>query len=181
MAETSDPATHDRNAGAIEYQQWEISLIGERDPAEVQAKLPAQVRRLIESAGASVAQRPSPDAWSAAEVLAHLVDTEIIYSARYRYIVAHEDPPLPGYDPELLIARLHPRIDEENLADLLATLTVLRAANVALWNRLSIAERHRVGVHAERGRETIDTAFRQVAGHGLLHLEQMRDALAAAV
>src|SRR5437868_5305185 len=115
MTEASDRTTQD----PVAYREWEISLIGEGDPAEVQAELPAQLRELLATGGDAATRRPAADAWSPLEVAAHLVDTEIIYSARYRYIVAHDQPPLVGYDPELLMARLHPHIDAENLPLLL--------------------------------------------------------------
>jgi DinB superfamily len=167
-----DPVTRARA-----FQQWEISLIGDRKPAEVQEELPARLSKLMEQAGPDAVMRPEPDGWSPLEVLAHLVDTEIPYAARYRYILAHDDPPLVGFDPDLVMARLHPRIEDEDPAALLELLATLRRANVALWRGTGEDDRARVAIHPERGPESLDTEFRQIAGHGVLHLDQIARAL----
>jgi hypothetical protein len=71
------------------------------------------------------------------------------------------------------------RHNEADPDDLLRLLAALRASNLRLWRGASDQERARLGIHAERGPESFDLTFRLGAGHGLLHLEQMRDTLAA--
>ena len=95
-------------------------------------------------------------------------------SARYRWILAHDEPPLVGYDQEKWVERLHNDDDPE---ELLALFEALRRANLALWSRSSPAERARVGIHEERGPESYELTFRLIAGHDRNHLEQARRAL----
>ena len=127
-----DDPSWDPVSRARAFQQWEIALIGARDPEEVQAELPERLGNLVRDAGPRLAERPEPDEWSPLEVLAHLADTEILYAARYRYILAHDDPPLVGFDPDLLAERLHPRPQDEDVGLLLDVLSTLRRANLAL-------------------------------------------------
>jgi hypothetical protein len=54
----------------------------------------------------------------------------------------------------------------------------LRRANLALWARATPSDRARVGLHAERGPETLDLSFRLIAGHDRFHLDQARRGLA---
>jgi hypothetical protein len=40
-----------------------------------------------------------------------------------------------------------------------------------------VADRARVGIHRERGRESFDLSFRMLAGHDRVHMAQARAAL----
>ncbi|MFB3737428.1 MAG: hypothetical protein ACE14W_00505 [Candidatus Velamenicoccus archaeovorus] len=57
---------------------------------------------------------------------------------------------------------------------LLPAFEALRRADLAPWAGTSEVERARVGIHAERGPESLDRSFRLIAGH-----DQARRALAA--
>jgi hypothetical protein len=104
-----------------------------------------------------------------------VVDAEIVMSGRYRWILAHDEPPLIGYDQDLWVDRLHG--DDVDAEELLRVFGPLRAANVALWRRTSEGEHARVGMHAERGPESYDLSFRMIAGHDRFHLAQARRAV----
>jgi DinB superfamily len=176
MTFTPPPSPHPVE-DASGYQRHLLGLLGDDDPADVQAASPAAWRALIAEAGDAVAQRPGVEEWSVLECLGHAFDAEIVSSARYRWILAHDEPPLAGYDQDLWVDRQrHEEDDPEMLA---AALGALRAANVALWSRSSAKERARVGHHAERGPESYDLTFRLLAGHDRFHLAQAGRALEA--
>ena len=159
------------------YQQHLLGLLGPDDPAGVQASSPAAWRALLEEAGDLVRERPEAGEWSVLECLGHASDAEIVYAGRYRWILAHDEPPLIGYDQDLWVQRL--RHGDDDPAELLSIFESLRAANRALWERTSEEERARVGMHAERGPESLDLSFRLIAGHDRFHLAQARRALDA--
>jgi len=172
------PTSPDPVAEPTAYQDHLLGLLGADDPAEVQAGAVDAWRVLLADAGELAAVRPEPDEWSVVECLGHAVDAEVVTAARYRWILAHDEPPLLGYDQDLWVDRLHAgRHDDPE--DLLAILEPLRRANVALWRRSSEEERARVGVHAERGRESFELLFRILAGHDRFHLAQAGRALSA--
>jgi hypothetical protein len=100
-----------------------------------------------------------------------------VCAGRYRWILAHDEPPLIGYDQDLWVDRLNHGKDVP--AKLLALFEALRAANLALWSRSTPGQRARVGMHAERGPESYDLTFRMLAGHDRFHLAQARRALDA--
>jgi DinB superfamily len=159
------------------YQQYLLDLLGGDDPAVVQERTLQALQALLAEAGDDAATRPAPGEWSVLGCLAHLADAELVMSARYRFVLAHDEPPLIGYDQDLWVDRLHGERPEA--AELLALFEPLRRANVALWRGTSEADRARVGMHAERGPESLDLSFRMIAGHDRFHLAQARRALDA--
>jgi hypothetical protein len=159
------------------YQAHLLGLLGRDDPAEVQTATAGAWRALVEEAADRVRERPEPDEWSVLECLGHAADAEIVYAGRYRWIVAHDEPPLIGYDQDLWVQRLRHRDDDPER--LLALFTALRQANLAFWEKSTPPERARIGRHAERGPESLDLSFRLIAGHDRFHLAQARRALDA--
>jgi hypothetical protein len=172
VTDTVDPV-----ATPADYQRLVLSFLGADDPAAVQAATPAAVRALIDDAGVLVRERPEPGEWSVLECLGHLVDGELIVSARYRWIVAEDEPDIVGYDQALWVDAL--RHGDDDPAALLALFDALRGANLDLWSRLPITDRERIGRHRERGPESYDMTFRLAAGHDRLHLAQANQALEA--
>lgn len=170
------PTSPDPITDAAGYQRHLLSLLGDDDPASVQASTPPALRRLVEEAGPALTVHPEPGEWSALECIGHIVDAEIVMSARYRWVLAHDEPTLIGYDQDLWIQRLHQDDDLEQLLDLF---DALRLANVTLWARTPKELRARVGMHQERGPESYDLAFRMIAGHDRFHMAQAGRAVAA--
>jgi hypothetical protein len=181
---TSDPTDVDAaldskpdpvNAGDA-YRSLLLGLLGDRDAAEVQEQLPQQVAAILDQAGPDVRTKPAPGEWSVVELLGHLLDAETVMSGRYRWILAHDEPPILPYDQDLWVDRL--RHQDDDPEEMMALLTALRRANLALWARTPRHQRDRVGHHAERGAESFDIMFRMLGGHDLFHLGQMRRTLA---
>jgi hypothetical protein len=161
------------------YQQHLLDLLGDDDPAEVQVATPARLRTLLDEAGDDLRAMPEPGEWSVFGCLAHVTDAEVVMSGRYRWVLAHDEPPLLGYDQDLWVDHLHTEAAQESPESLLAVFEPLRRANIELWQRTPVASRSRVGQHAERGPESYDLAFRMLAGHDRFHLAQAERALAA--
>ncbi|HEY6567493.1 MAG TPA: DinB family protein [Actinomycetota bacterium] len=163
------------------YQQHLLGLLGDDDPAVVQAATPAALRALVAEAGEDLRRTPEPGEWSVFGCLAHLVDAELVMSGRYRWVIAHDDPPLIGYDQDLWVDRLHSGTGSttETTEELLAVFVPLREANLALWARTPEQQRARAGTHAERGPESYDLAFKMIAGHDRFHVAQAERALKA--
>jgi hypothetical protein len=172
------PSSPDPVSEPQAYQEHLLSLLGEDDPAAIQAQAPELWRSLVAEAGDRRHVRPAAKEWSVVECLGHAVDAEVVTSARYRWILAHDQPPLIGYDQDLWADKLHAGRDEDP-DELLMLLEPLRKANVALWTRSGDEDRARVGIHAERGPESLDLLFRMLAGHDRFHMAQARRALDA--
>jgi hypothetical protein len=159
------------------YQRHILALLGDDDPVLVQASTPSSLRALIVEAGDDLRTRPEPHEWSVLECAGHILDAEMVSTARYRWVVAEEEPRLIGYDQDLWVEAL--RHDRDDPGDLLAVFEVLRRWNLEMWSRSRPEQRARVGVHAERGRESYELIFKLIAGHDRFHLDQARRALDA--
>ena len=170
MGATPDPVQQ-----AAEYQRFILGKLGDDDAAEVQAATPATLRDIFSRAPDRLRARPEPSEWSVLETAGHMLDAEVVASARYRWILAQDEPRLVGYDQELWMTRL--RHDEEDPEQLLSLFEALREANLVLWSRSSSDDRARIGIHEERGPESYELTFRLIAGHDRNHLAQARAAL----
>ncbi|HUP54166.1 MAG TPA: DinB family protein [Methylomirabilota bacterium] len=178
-APAGDPAagTIDPVGSPEAYRRLILSYLGEEDPAVVQAATVARMRDLVRGAGDRLRDRPEPTEWSVIECLGHLVDSEIVASARQRWILAEDEPEIVGYEQDRWVDGLHHRDDDPD--ELIALFETLRASNLRLWAQTPIADRERFGRHRERGPESYGLIIRLGAGHDRFHLAQAERALAA--
>lgn len=98
MASTSP----DLLAAGRAYQQQLLALLGQDDPAEVAQATATAVQSLVKEAGSDLTRRPAAGEWSVLELVGHLVDAEIVMSGRYRWAISQDQPPLLGYDQDLM-------------------------------------------------------------------------------
>ncbi|HWA17246.1 MAG TPA: DinB family protein [Gemmatimonadales bacterium] len=149
-----------------------FEALGERDPTAVLRETPAALRQA--TAGLSDAHLRTPEApgkWSVIEVAQHLADSELVGGFRFRMVLAHDRPLLPGYDQDEWAARLNYR--NVKLADAIADYTALRQANLRLFAARAPTDFDRVMLHSERGEEGLGYMRRMYAGHDLVHLRQI--------
>jgi DinB superfamily len=140
-AEAALDAHVDPVARTSEYQQMLLGVLGDRDPAQVIATLPDRLEKLVAEAGQHLRERPAAGEWSPIEILGHLLDAEIVLAGRYRWILAHDEPPLIAYDQDLWVERL--RHQDDDPAEMLALFRALVRSHHRLWERTSEADRAR--------------------------------------
>jgi len=146
--------------------------LGDDDPVEAMAEAPDRLRRLIRGlTERQLATKPAPGKWSIKEILAHLADGEVILGSRYRFIGAHDRPPIQGYDQDAFAAKLGPL--NAKAADLIDDFAMVRAANLGLLERLPEKAWDRIGLHSERGEESIRKLVYMYAGHDRHHIAQV--------
>lgn len=160
------------------YTQLLINRVGDRSPLDVAAETPAALASFVAEHDVDVLRRrPSPDKWSAIEVLGHLVDTEWVFGQRTRAIACDDRPQIIGIDQDRWVATLgHQERDPHELVEEFRS---LRTINLAQWRRFDEALFDRVGRHNERGEESLATVRSLVAGHDLHHLAQLQAIVAA--
>ena len=166
-------------AAATTYVRALLDLLGPREPLDVLPELmPWLDRRLRGIPDARLRRPEAPGKWSVAAIVQHLADSELILAVRARLILSEDRPPIQGFDQDLWAERF--RYDEASIEIALAQLGGLRAANLALWRRLTPADLAREMLHSERGPESLGHLLRLMAAHDLVHRRQIDRVLGAA-
>jgi uncharacterized damage-inducible protein DinB len=135
---------------------------------------PRQLRQAV--AGMTREQllaRPVPGKWSTMEVLCHLADFDPILADRMKRVIAEDRPQLIGADEKRFASALayHQRDPEEELELFERTRTQM-ARILRTLNDDALA---RVGVHNERGPQTLEQLLATAAGHATHHLKFVAD------
>lgn len=111
-----------------------------------------------------------PGAWSVAQLVAHLLDADLVYADRIKRVLAEDEPLLAAFDEDRWIARMP--------ADALA-LPAIEGARLfrdhrkwtaRLLAQVGEAELRRHGVHSVLGRQTLAALLVKVNGHLDHHL-----------
>lgn len=163
-------------AGPAAYVRALIDTLGDRDPLEVYKTTTGKVRRLCQDLSGPQWNVPLGDGeWSAAQIVGHLIDVDIVYGFRFRLVLTEDEPAYPGYDEKLWSQLPHP----EPTA-LVPALAGLRAYNAALLTRTPRDRWQRRGTHGEQGGEQFGLMVAKIAGHDLAHLNQLARTVVAA-
>ena len=114
-------------------------------------------------------------AWSAAVVMSHLADAELVYGMRLRLILTEARPLLAAFDQNAWAERFGGLDDPR---DALNRWRVLRDANLRLLGSVDDDEWDRTGVHVQRGEMTVADVAGHLVDHDRNHLDQIRRTLA---
>lgn len=143
---------------------------------EMQRDAPRTLASLIAGATEEILSRPpAPGKWSVRAILAHMAEDELSSSSRYRQMIEHNGATLLGFDQDEW-ARLGD-YDSWSSREALEMFRLLREANLRMFARLTTEEWQRYGVHAERGRMTVEDLARHMAVHDAKHINQVRRCL----
>lgn len=159
-------------AEAKEYVAMLRDALGSRDPMEELESMPEALARAV--AGLTAEQEGTPEApgkWSVRQVVQHLADSELVGGFRFRMVLAHDAPELPGYDQDLWAERL--RYQDADISTALADFAVLRRSNLRHLRRATPDDLRRVSRHSERGDEPLGQMVWMYAGHDQVHLRQI--------
>ena len=174
---TSDRAAGDRPVAKrvetpAEYTRRILGYVEGKEPFSILEATAGRLRRIVErTADATLRRRPAPQRWSAAEIMAHLADSEIVFSYRLRMIIAHNGVPIQAFDQDEWATHL--RYDAIDPAESVDLFDATRTANLRILRRVDPRLHENYGMHSERGRETVSHLTRLYAGHDLNHLAQL--------
>jgi uncharacterized damage-inducible protein DinB len=163
---------NDTADGTSAYVNALLELLGDRDPLEVVRATPAALENAVAGLDRATLHRPErAGKWSIGQVVAHLADSELVWGYRMRRVLAEDRPTLTGYDQDRWADRLG--WAEAEVPESLAVLKAIRAGNLRLLARASATDLARVGLHNERGEESITRMLELYAAHDLVHLNQI--------
>jgi hypothetical protein len=113
---------------------------------------------------------PAPGKWSAAEIVCHLADCELVFGFRLRQTLAEDAHVIQPFDQDKW-AVTYPGISATRA---LNTFHALREWNLLLIEKALPAAADRSVTHPERGTMTFLTIVETMAGHDLNHLGQLQ-------
>lgn len=159
--------------GAEQYIEAVLELLGEEDPlAILRSTVSWCAEATAELTQEQLATPESSGKWSIAAVLQHLGDSELVWGYRLRKVLAEDRPVMTGFDQDLWANRLgYGAADREQALTMFGS---IREANLRLLAGASAEDLRRVGVHAERGEESVSHMVRLYAGHDLVHRRQLQ-------
>jgi len=141
-----------------------------RSAEEILAETADKIAEYLEVIGKDkAAVPPAPSKWSAAEIVSHLADCEIVFAFRLRQTLAEDEPTIQPFDQDKW-AKTYPGIPA-SLA--LEVFGALRKWNLQLIHHALPKAGHRKMTHPERGTMTFKTVVETIAGHDLNHLGQL--------
>jgi len=120
--------------------------------------------------GPNQQKSPAPGKWSAAEIVSHLADCEIVFAFRLRQTLAEDVPTIQPFDQDKW-ARVYPGVPASVA---LESFSGLRNWNLWLIRAAPPAASERKMTHPERGKMTFKTVVETMAGHDLNHLGQLQ-------
>jgi DinB superfamily len=130
-----------------------------------------KIAEYLEVIGPNQAKEPAPGKWSAAEIVCHLADCEMVFGFRLRQTLAEDEPTIEPFDQDKW-AKTYKGVPA-SLA--LETFGALRKWNLRLIEiTLPSAAANRKMTHPERGTMTFKTIVETMAGHDLNHLGQLK-------
>ncbi|MDE2506272.1 MAG: DinB family protein [Planctomycetota bacterium] len=114
------------------------------------------------------AARPGPGLWSIAELVAHLVDADLVHAERMKRIIVEDNPTLHNFDETAWVERLgsHALPITEGAALFAAN----RAYMATLMSMRPASDYARSGAHSLYGRKTLADELATLVNHLDYHL-----------
>ena len=145
--------------------------LGGRDPLEAMADSAVQFEQLTRAWTAEDFERAmAPGKWSARLILIHLAQSEIAFGSRARLALSTPDYASQNFDQDAWL----PYDEGISGQDATLALIALMHMNLAMYRRLSSAQRDTPFTHPQYGALTVDWIIHQQAGHHIHHLTQLQ-------
>ena len=153
-----------------ELNPYERFLDG-RPLEAILATTPGAIGALLEALGRDKSViSPVPGKWSAAEIVCHLADCEVVFGFRLRQTLAEDAPTVQPFDQDKWAATY----SGVPASQALHVFSALRGWNLRLIGAALPEAAERPVTHPERGTMTFLTLVETMAGHDLNHLGQLQ-------
>lgn len=161
----------------FEFWRRQIERLGAANPLDVLASTPDALDRIVAAhPPAQFTVPPAPGKWSGVEVMGHLVDIDIVFGFRSRTVLADATPSFAGIDQDRWVEAQRWR--DVAPGEIARRFRLLRSVNLETWSATTTEDRTRTGRHLDAGVDlSLDLLIRILAGHDLVHLDQLRAVL----
>ena len=144
--------------------------LGGRDLMMALVETPEQVRTLVEAmTPAHFARSYAPGKWSAARLLLHLAQCELVFNLRVRMALSADGYVVQPFDQDAWMSR-DPQADGP---EAFRAYYALRQFSLPLYRSLTPDELARPLTHPEYGGMVVQWVLESLAGHELHHLRHM--------
>ena len=117
--------------------------------------------------------RPVAGKWSTLEVVCHLADFDPIYTDRMKRVIAEERPTLLGADEKCFAAALV--YQDRDLEEELGIIAGARSQMARILRKLPDSALKRVGIHNERGEQTLEQLLTTIINHITHHVKFIKE------
>ncbi|GAB5535908.1 MAG: putative metal-dependent hydrolase [Rubricoccaceae bacterium] len=154
------------------YRAALLGLLGDSDPIAILRSTPTWISETAGRTSPGALHQPEREGkWSAADVIHHLADSDVVWSVRLRRVLAEERPALDGYNQDLWASTLG--YSHRPVGPSVELFGAARRMTLSLIAAATSENLQRVGVHGERGDESIAEMIRLYAGHDVAHRNQI--------
>ncbi len=108
-------------------------------------------------------------AWTIAELMAHLLDTELVFAERMKRVIAEDNPTLVSFDENRWALRLS--YPDSPVADAGSMIAMNRKWTSRILRTCSESDFARSGTHTEKGKMTLADLLAYVTNHLDHHLK----------
>lgn len=112
--------------------------------------------------------RPGPGAWSIAELVAHLVDSDLVAANRMKWVIAEDEPPLLNMEETAWVRSL--RSHDLPVEEAINLFAANRHWTTRILRGTPEADFARAGHHSQRGRMTLAEILSTYVNHLDHHL-----------
>ena len=127
---------------------------------------------LTGAAGREFDYSPAPDKWSIRQIMAHMVDSEMMGAGRMRRLIAEDNAQMQLWDQNAWATRLD--YAKRKPSECLVTFRILRKENYDLLQGLPTEIYERASEHPKRGRMTLYDVLKLYTDHAEKHADQIR-------
>jgi hypothetical protein len=113
-----------------------------------------------------------PGKWSAAEIVQHLADSEMMSAIRLRRLLVEDNPAIQGYPEAVYAERLF--YNERDITPALEAFRAARSTTLQLLERMTEEDWQRTGTHSESGAYGTVIWLKNYAAHAHDHAGQIR-------
>jgi hypothetical protein len=112
---------------------------------------------------------PGPGDWSTAQVVIHLVDSDLVLCDRMKRVISEDEPALLAFDENRWARGLC--YEDQSVGNASTLFDLNRRQMLEVLRRLNDASFDRAGIHSERGRLTLAQLVSGAANHLDHHLK----------
>lgn len=122
---------------------------------------------------AEIDAAPIPGKWSTRQIICHIADFEPVYADRMKRVIAEDDPPLLGGDPDVFAQRL--AYEQRDIEEEFQLIIAVRQHMARILMSIDPDDFQRTGIHSQDGALSLDQLLGRITNHIPHHVQFIRE------